>query len=417
MPMPTLSPATATKAGRRPREECNCPLGWRQARAEAQVEVQTDKPKYDRPTLSGRLNMKVQYSAEDVPTWLRLLLASIANLLQAWRACRICYCCLLLSCKSKVGINTGFKSRGVCAQAKLPVRLMACCCSAAAGYCRASWDAVVQIPYGSIMYIFIDMMVLLVAGCRMPDRSYASRSSTLQNHPPFTMSKPNYQAKIDHSQEVVFHDEEKLGDNRKKKEEEQQQQQQGPLELDTQMERLKIVEDSEAEAEASFLDEAIKLAAAEKEALKAAIAIAEEDNSCAMKCYHGYVPGEDHFIIDDFGKIFLSGLISLGGDVDLGECLIAASRATADKYPEAWEDPSKIKLVVSLFASNGTQHLLEEEDIRSARFCASSAFFLQARSACLTSDIVRSSDGALPLGMVTTILNCSMPTSTPLSST
>eukprot|EP00984_Skeletonema_dohrnii_P006570 scaffold2353_cov93-Skeletonema_dohrnii-CCMP3373.AAC.1 len=184
------------------------------------------------------------------------------------------------------------------------------------------------------------------------------------------------------------------GDNRKKKEEEQQQQQQGPLELDTQMERLKIVEDSEAEA--SFLDEAIKLAAAEKEALKASIA--EEDNSCAMKCYHGYVPGEDHFIIDDFGKIFLSGLISLGGDVDLGECLIAASRATAEKYPEAWEDPSTLKQAVSLFASNGTQHLLEEDDIRRARFCASSAFFLQARSAYIVSS---SDDGTLPVGMVT----------------
>ena len=38
---------------------------------------------------------------------------------------------------------------------------------------------------------------------------------------------------------------------------------------DAQMRRLKIVEDSKADDEAAFLEEAIKLAAAEKEALKA----------------------------------------------------------------------------------------------------------------------------------------------------
>jgi hypothetical protein len=89
--------------------------------------------------------------------------------------------------------------------------------------------------------MYIDAM-----GCLLPDRSVASRScflrlidiyvhhltcscilfsplprqysyllitATLQNHPPFTMSKPNYQAEIDHSQEVAFHDEESKGIN------------------------------------------------------------------------------------------------------------------------------------------------------------------------------------------------------------
>lgn len=59
---------------------------------------------------------------------------------------------------------------------------------------------------------------------------------------------------------------------------------------------------------------------------------------------------------------------------------------------------------MSLFASNGTQHLLEEENIRRARFCAYSAFFLQTRSACLLSDTVGLSDGTLPVGMVTKMI-------------
>ena len=74
--------------------------------------------------------------------------------------------------------------------------------------------------------------------------------------------------------------------NRKKKNEGEQQQ--GPLELDTQMERLKIGDESEA----SFLDEAIKLAAAEKEALESR-AVEEEKSftidtrqSHTIQCYH-----------------------------------------------------------------------------------------------------------------------------------
>eukprot|EP00984_Skeletonema_dohrnii_P011388 scaffold4538_cov86-Skeletonema_dohrnii-CCMP3373.AAC.1 len=176
------------------------------------------------------------------------------------------------------------------------------------------------------------------------------------------------------------------GDNRKKKQEEEEQ---GPL--DEQMERLKINDDSIDEA--TLLEEAIKLAAVEKEALG---------------CSHGLliVPEKDISIIKDFANTFIDGYNSVGAESDLGECLslVAASRATAEKYPAAWEDASKIKLVVSLFASNGTQHLLEEEDIHRARLCASSAFFLQTRSACLSSDNVGSFDGTLPVGIVTKMI-------------
>eukprot|EP00984_Skeletonema_dohrnii_P033960 scaffold32284_cov140-Skeletonema_dohrnii-CCMP3373.AAC.3 len=163
--------------------------------------------------------------------------------------------------------------------------------------------------------------------------------------------------------------------NRKKKNEGEEQQ--GPL--DTQMERLNI-DDSEA----SFLDEAIKLAAAEKEVLESRAV--EEEKSFTMKttqvrtmqCYHGYVPGEDHFIIEDFCKTFVSGFISLGGEVDVGErtTTLAYCKDTREKYPKVGNDYSKMKLVVSLFLFQGTYHVLEG-DIHSARLYAALALHLE----------------------------------------
>lgn len=74
--MPPLSPATATKAGGH-RKNAKSPLGWRQARAEAQVEVQPDKPMIG--LLIWLLNLKVQYNTRP-KTWLGLLLGEHGEL-------------------------------------------------------------------------------------------------------------------------------------------------------------------------------------------------------------------------------------------------------------------------------------------------------------------------------------------------
>eukprot|EP00984_Skeletonema_dohrnii_P033957 scaffold32283_cov132-Skeletonema_dohrnii-CCMP3373.AAC.2 len=162
--------------------------------------------------------------------------------------------------------------------------------------------------------------------------------------------------------------------NRKKKNEGGEQQ--GPL--DTQMERLNIGDDSESEA----LDEAIKLAAAEKEEALESRA-AEEEKSFTMKtsqvstmqCYHGFVPGEDHFIIDNFGKTFLSRVNSpITGNV--GECINLAYQATRKIYPEVGNDYCKMKLVLSLYLFQGTQAVIEGY-FDDARFFAAVAFYLE----------------------------------------
>eukprot|EP00985_Skeletonema_marinoi_P012174 scaffold5829_cov129-Skeletonema_marinoi.AAC.5 len=164
--------------------------------------------------------------------------------------------------------------------------------------------------------------------------------------------------------------------NRKKKNEGEQQQ--GPLELDTQMERLKIGDESEA----SFLDEAIKLAAAEKEALESR-AVEEEKSftidtrqSHTIQCYHGYVPGEDHFIINEFVKTFVSGFNSLWGETYVGETINVAHQATRKIHPEVGNDYFKMKMVLTLFLFQGTQAVLEGR-ISDARSFAAVAFYLE----------------------------------------
>eukprot|EP00984_Skeletonema_dohrnii_P014751 scaffold6259_cov136-Skeletonema_dohrnii-CCMP3373.AAC.2 len=177
-------------------------------------------------------------------------------------------------------------------------------------------------------------------------------------------------------------------DNRKNEEEEEEEQ--GPL--DAQMERLKINDDTIDEA--TLLEEAIKLAAVEKEALG---------------CSHGLliVPEKDISIIKDFANTFIDGYNSVGAEAGVGEAIKAASSATAEKHPGVWNDPRTLKQAVSLFLANGTLHLLEEEeDIHPARLFASSAFFLQTRIACCSMDRLsrQRAYGTLPVGMLTKMI-------------
>lgn len=74
--MPPLSPATATKAAIGRMQKVRW-ASWRQARAEAQVEVQPDKPMIG--LLIWLLNLKVQYNTRP-KTWLGLLLGEHGEL-------------------------------------------------------------------------------------------------------------------------------------------------------------------------------------------------------------------------------------------------------------------------------------------------------------------------------------------------
>ena len=150
--------------------------------------------------------------------------------------------------------------------------------------------------------------------------------------------------------------------------------------LDTQMERLKIDQDSRTHAEEdALLEEAIKLAAAEKEEMDATAAERKEDRT--ELCYHGYVPGDGDII--RFAETCFSGL-----DVDCGASSFAVSLGAAtdvveEKYPDILYESSKLKLVVSVLLSDATQLVLQGDCGGKARSLAASASYFDSLAEAL----------------------------------
>jgi hypothetical protein len=81
---------------------------------------------------------------------------------------------------------------------------------------------------------------------------------------------------------------------------------------------------------------------------------AKHDN----ECQHGYIATEEHFVISDFVLTYIRGK-AVGAGANVAECLNAAEKATKEKYPEVWYDPSKMKQVVSFFIFLGTKGVLD----------------------------------------------------------
>lgn len=107
----------------------------------------------------------------------------------------------------------------------------------------------------------------------------------------------------------------------------------------------------------------------------------KNNNKC---CMHGIDPMRvlwhpDGKFFHEFEATFLDGFRSVKRQTHtslLGEKFFSAYVATMAKFPEVWEDESKIGMVVTLFVSNSTSLLLEGK-VDIARFYASSAFFVQ----------------------------------------
>jgi hypothetical protein len=121
---------------------------------------------------------------------------------------------------------------------------------------------------------------------------------------------------------------------------------------------------TEGADEDALLEEAIKLADAEKEVLEAAAAKKDEEQGMLLgkkkhcdACYHGFKT-EDHSLITDFSQTFIRVLF-FGKEKKLGYCLMAAEKATKEKHPEVWGDPSKLKQVLSFYLFNGTRAVLD----------------------------------------------------------
>ena len=133
--------------------------------------------------------------------------------------------------------------------------------------------------------------------------------------------------------------------------------------------------------EDALLEEAIKLAAAEKEELDAEAA-KKESEATEICCHHLYLSPQDRLITYDFVNMFRCGFGSAysksTGDSlrDVGDAVEAGLNPTKEKYPQVWEDRSKLKLVKAVMMSFATQEALDG-NTQAARFLACGARYFE----------------------------------------
>ena len=141
------------------------------------------------------------------------------------------------------------------------------------------------------------------------------------------------------------------------------------------------------------MEEAINLAAAEKEEMDAAAAQEEEEQ--LKVCHHGneVETKELIYFINLFTKIFSSNARRDDGNPEARIILPSiegATNAVEEKYPSVWYDPSKLKKVVSYYLCNGTQHVLQGEFDRARLFAAMASYLetaLASRSGKFNLDV------------------------------
>ena len=128
-----------------------------------------------------------------------------------------------------------------------------------------------------------------------------------------------------------------------------------PLEEQTQW--LKIGNETQDDDDDAFLEEAIKLAAAEKKELKA-----EKEKAAkilmAQQCTHGCDPLPENSDCVGFVNTFLA---EYNARLDRGEHPLSATsntgKAAIEKYPNATENSAKVGWILSRFLANGTKNI------------------------------------------------------------
>eukprot|EP00985_Skeletonema_marinoi_P001668 scaffold673_cov83-Skeletonema_marinoi.AAC.1 len=156
------------------------------------------------------------------------------------------------------------------------------------------------------------------------------------------------------------------------------------LNVTGQIQRLQIGNNNnQDEDEDALLEDAINLAAAEKDELEAAAAAKNDEANNSEDCLHGFdtLP-EDHVcgaFIESFIHNFFAGSESsnslldgfdngyeatkikyaeVWNDADNLDGFVNVYEATRRKYAEVWNDADKMQLVVDFFVCNGTKKIL-----------------------------------------------------------
>jgi len=148
--------------------------------------------------------------------------------------------------------------------------------------------------------------------------------------------------------------------------------------LEAQTQRPQSCNETQGDDDAAFLEDAIKLAAAEKQQLDAAAAADRE--RCDHGCEATLPVKELNYSLEYMKTFFSEYKIGLEDRRDNPvQATATACKAAHNKYLKVWDDPDKVRWVVSNFLAKGTRHIVDGDDNNCARHCAAiSNFFEQA---------------------------------------
>ena len=139
--------------------------------------------------------------------------------------------------------------------------------------------------------------------------------------------------------------------------------------IDSEVQRLQVSnnKNQDNDDEDALLEEAINLAAAEKEELEAAAKNDEVNNP--KECLHGFVPLPSSHVCLAFMKSFSNACEAHFESDYPFQC---AYEATKRKFANVWNDPDKLKWVASHFIVKGTNMILQGkyDDTHGAVFLA-----------------------------------------------
>ncbi len=111
--------------------------------------------------------------------------------------------------------------------------------------------------------------------------------------------------------------------------------------------------------EDALLEEAINLAAAEREQLEATAKNDDENN--VERCNHGFVPLPRGHVCALFIQSFVRDFSGRDGHSNLNR-FWDAYKATSTKYDAVWNNPDMLEHVVAYFLADGADAILEEKD-------------------------------------------------------
>ena len=147
--------------------------------------------------------------------------------------------------------------------------------------------------------------------------------------------------------------------------------------IDSELQRLQIssnnkIENEDDDDEDALLEEAVNLAAAEREELEAAARNDEVNNS--QNCKHGFVLVPSCHLCLAFMQSYANEFEAAPGFDDAFEC---SYEETKTKFAEVWNDPDKIQWVASRFITRGTNLILEGDYHAAACNAMLTSFFEQ----------------------------------------